>query len=253
MPNNMFNGPFPPMQPGFGPDGDFKGKWISKRTGETIYVRDNIIGDSGMQVMLSDGRLMSLNDFGNEFIRMSDEVYDQNGKIIDQSPVDEAQKIVPPYYPHPEHPTPHKPGCNCHHHDSIPPIPPAQQFPENPEDDPMFREGGHMYMVDSVFKKTAPKLTPVLTVTAENFPKEQLQMLIDIFGVHTEDIAAYIYKNYCSPSKILGVIQDWLTNNIKLVQKQETPATPGNVSGDNNSGTSILNTIGNSGQLQTQP
>lgn len=247
MPNNMFNGPFPPMQPGFGPDGDFKGKWISKRTGETIYVRDNIIGDSGMQVMLSDGRLMSLNDFGNEFIRMSDEVYDQNGKIIDQCPVDEAQKIVPPYCPHPEKPMPPKPGCNCHHHDSIPPVPPAQEFPEKPEDNPVFREGGHMYMVDSVFKKTAPKLTPVLTVTTENFPKEQLQMLIDIFGVHTEDIATYIYKNYFSPSKILGVIQDWLINDIKLVQKQETPATPGNISGDNNSETFIQNTAGTRG------
>lgn len=247
MPNNMFNGPFPPMQPGFGPDGDFKGKWISKRTGETIYVRDNIIGDSGMQVMLSDGRLMSLNDFGNEFIRMSDEVYDQNGKIIDQSPVDEAQKIVPPYYPHHEHTMPPKPGCNCHHHDSIPPVPPAQEFPQKPENNPVFREGGHMYMVDSVFKKTAPKLTPVLTVTTENFPKEQLQMLIDIFGVHTEDIGAYIYKNYFSPSKILGVIQDWLTNDIKLVQKQETPATPNNINSDNNSGISIPNTAGTSG------
>ena len=229
MPNNMFNGPFPPMQSGFGPDGDFKGKWISKRTGETIYVRDNIIGDSGMQVMLSDGRLMSLNDFGNEFIRMSDEVYDQNGKIIDQSPIDEAQKIVPPYYPHHEHTMPPKPGCNCHHHDSIPPVPPAQEFPDKPENDPMFREGGHMYMIKSVFDKTTPKpvVTPTLTVTTENFPKEQLQMPIDIFGVHTEDIAAYIYQKYFLPENILSVIQDWLTNTIQLVPKKET-STSGN-------------------------
>lgn len=257
MPNNMFNGPFPPMQPGFGPDGDFKGKWISKKTGETVYVRDNIIGDSGMQVMLSDGRLMGLNEFGNEFIRMSDEVYDQNGKVIDQSPVDEAEKIVPPYYPHPEKPmppAPPKPECHHHHHhDFIPHIPSAQEFPDKPEDDPMFREGGHMYMIDSVFKKTAatPKLTPVLTVTTENFPKDQLQMLIDIFGVHTEDIGAYIYKNYFSPTKILGVIQDWLTNTIKLVPKQETPATPGDVGkGDS---TDNSNTNGTDEKPVTQP
>ena len=250
MPNNMFNGPFPPMQPGFGPDGDFKGKWISKKTGETVYVRDNIIGDNGMQVMLSDGRLMGLNEFGNEFIRMSDEVYDQNGKVIDQSPVDEAEKIVPPYYPHPEHPMPSKPGCDCHHDDFVPPVPPAQEFPDKPEDDPMFREGGYMYMIDSVFKKTAatPKLTPVLTVTTENFPKDQLQMLIDIFGVHTEDIGAYIYKNYFSPAKILDVIQDWLTNTIKLVPKQETPATPGDVGKDTNT-----NSGGSDEKPVTQP
>lgn len=274
MPNNMFNGPFPPMQPGFGPDGDFKGKWISKKTGETVYVRDNIISDSGMQVMLSDGRLMGLNEFGNEFIRMSDEVYDQNGKVIDQSPVDEAEKIVPPYYPHPEHPMPPKPECHhhddfvppmsqepepnhCHHHhhhDFIPPVPPAQEFPNKPEDDAMFREGGHMYMIDSVFKKTAnkPKLTPVLTVTTENFPKDQLQMLIDIFGVHTEDIGAYIYKNYFSPAKILGVIQDWLTNTIKLVPKEETPATPGDVGKDTSTNTDT-NTNGTDEKPVTQP
>lgn len=235
MPNNMFNGPFPPMQPGFGPDGDFKGKWISKKTGETAYVRDNIIGDGGMQVMLSDGRLMGLNEFGNEFIRMSDEVYDQNGKVIGQNPVDETEQVVPPMPP--------KPEC---HHDFIPPISSAQEFPEKSEDNPIFREGGQMYMIDSVFKKTSatPKLTPVLTVTAENFPKDQLQMLIDIFGVHTEDISTYIYKTYFDPNKILGVIQDWLINTVKLAPKKETPVITGDVNtgtstNTNNSGTSI--------------
>lgn len=257
MPNNMFNGPFPPMQPGFGPGDDFKGKWISKKTGETVYVRDNIISDSGMQVMLSDGRLMGLNEFGNEFFRMSDEVYDQNGKVIDQNPVDEAEQIVPPYYPHPENLMPPKPDCDCHQHhdDFIPSVPPTQEFPEKSEDDAIFREGGHMYMVESVFNKTISKsdIKPVLAVTTtENFPKDQLQMLIDIFGVHTKDIAAYIYKEYFKPENILAVIQNWLTNTIKLVPKQETPATPSNAGKDTNTGTNI-NTDRINEQTMTQP
>lgn len=251
MPNyNGFNYGPSPMNPGFGPEGDFKGKWFSKKTGETVYVRDNIITESGMQVMLADGRLMDLNDFGNEYIRVSDEVYDKNGKVIDQSPVDAAENIVPPYFPHdhedhapmmppPPPPHHHHHHCDCDDKPFVPPIPPAKPCPTpNPDNDPMFREGSHMYMVKSVFEKADPAVTvkPSMTVTQTNFPKNQLQMLIDIFGVHIDDIAAYMYRNYFSSAKILAVIKEWLTGTEvglkeKVVEtKPETPATPGDIS-----------------------
>lgn len=248
MPNyNGFNYGPSPMNPCFGPEADFKGKWFSKKTGETVYVRDNIITDSGMQVMLSDGRLMDLNDFGNEYIRVSDEVYDKNGKVIDQSPADAAEDIVPPYFPHdpnapvmPPPPPPHHHHCDCDDKPFVPPIPPAKPCPKpDPDNDPMFREGSHMYMVKSVFENSVPKpdIKPVLTINQTGFPKEQLQMLLSIFGVHIDDIAAYMYKTYFSPAKILEVIKDWLTDadhvglKEKVVDtKSETPTTSGDVS-----------------------
>lgn len=251
MPNyNGFNYGPSPMNPGFGPEADFKGKWFSKKTGETVYVRDNIITDTGMQVMLSDGRLLDLNDFGNEYIRVSDEVYDKNGKVIDKSPIDTAENIVPPYFPHdhesnapvmpPPPPPHHHHHCDCDDKPFVPPIPPIKPCPKpDPDNDPMFREGSHMYMVKSVFENTDPKpnIKPVLTIEPTGFPKEQLQMLINIFGVHIDDIAAYMYKTYFSPAKILGVVKDWLLAadngglKEKVVEtKPETPATPGDIS-----------------------
>ena len=50
----------------------------------------------------------------------------------------------------------------------------------------------------------------------KNAPLSQLQMIIDIFGVHIEDIAIYLYQNYYTPEKVISYIKKVLTETYNL-------------------------------------
>ena len=222
MPNNyspMGGGGFCMDMPGGPGAPEIKGTWISKKTGAEVQVRDSIITENGMSVMLSDGRMIDMNEFSTEFYQISDDIYDSNGNIIGKADGNHPVP-VPPYNPGPgECQPPHPP---------VPPCPP----PPHPEC-PIDVEKKHMNMVVDVFSKVnpVPEVTCGSTLVIKNAPLSQLQMLIDIFGVHIEDIAIYLYQNYYTPEKVISYLKKVLTETYKLkepvVEEATKPGTDG--------------------------
>ena len=224
MPNNyspMGGGGFCMDMPGGPGAPEIKGTWISKKTGAEVQVRDCIIAENGMSVMLSDGRMIDMNEFSTEFYQISDDIYDSNGNIIGKADGNNPVP-VPPYNPGPGECQP------PHHHHPVPPCPPKPR-PECPVD----VEKKHMNMVTDVFSKVnpVPEVTCGSTLTINNAPLSQLQMLIDIFGVHIEDIAIYLYQNYYTPEKVISYLKKVLTETYKLkepvIQEPTNPDTDG--------------------------
>ena len=224
MPNNyspMGGGGFCMDMPGGPGAPEIKGTWISKKTGAEVQVRDCIIAENGMSVMLSDGRMIDMNEFSTEFYQISDDIYDSNGNIIGKADGNHPVP-VPPYNPGPGECQP------PHHHHPLPPPPPKPR-PECPVD----VEKKHMNMVTDVFSKVnpVPEITCGSTLTINNAPLSQLQMLIDIFGVHIEDIAIYLYQNYYTPEKVISYLKKVLTETYKLkepvIQEPTNPDTDG--------------------------
>lgn len=172
-----------------------------------------------MSVMLSDGRMIDMNEFSTEFYQVSDDIYDSNGNIIGKADGNNPVP-VPPYNPGPGECQP------PHHHHPVPPCPPKPR-PECPVD----VEKKHMNMVTDVFSKVnpAPEITCGSTLVMKNAPLNQLQMLIDIFGVHIEDIAIYLYQNYYTPEKVISYLKKVLTETYKLkepvIQEPTNPDT----------------------------
>ena len=69
--------------------GSIEGVWFNKRTGRKILVRDSYISDDGMQIMTSDGDMIDGEEFSRDFIQCSNEEYDNNGNITNNSsPID---------------------------------------------------------------------------------------------------------------------------------------------------------------------
>lgn len=230
------------------PGDQMRGTWISKITGKSVTVRDCVISGDGMSVMLSDGRMIEMNDFSNEYYQMSEEEYDMNGNKIPGGhrhdghinvPAYDARPdgpSIPPSFPgvkppHHDHPLPPpydgpKPGCDCDK--PLPPRPcPPRPCPPRPRPDfpdPVGDAKRRMDMITDVFSKVSPepKVTGNVTLTVENFPKDQLQMIIDIFGVRIEDIAAYLYRYYYTPEKIIAYLAEYLKTNeeVKLKDKE---------------------------------
>lgn len=241
MPNNyspMGGGGFCMDMPGGPGAPEIKGTWISKKTGAEVQVRDCIIAENGMSVMLSDGRMIDMDEFSTEFYQISDDIYDSNGNIIGKADGNHPVP-VPPYNPgpgecqpphhHPVPPCPPPPSHDCGCHDKpMPPRPPKPR-PECPVD----VEKKHMTMVTDVFSKVnpVPEVTCGSTLVMKNAPLNQLQMLIDIFGVHIEDIAIYLYQNYYTPEKVISYLKKVLTETYKLkelvIQEPTNPDTDG--------------------------
>ena len=224
MPNNyspMGGGGFCMDMPGGPGAPEIKGTWISKKTGAEVQVRDCIIAENGMSVMLSDGRMIDMDEFSTEFYQISDDIYDSNGNIIGKADGNHPVP-VPPYNPGPGECQP------PHHHHPVPPCPPKPR-PECPID----VEKKHMTMVTDVFNKVnpVPEVTCGSTLVMKNAPLNQLQMLIDIFGVHIEDIAIYLYQNYYTPEKVISYLKKVLTETYKLkepvIQEPTNPDTDG--------------------------
>lgn len=239
MPNNyspMGGGGFCMDMPGGPGAPEIKGTWISKKTGAEVQVRDCIIAENGMSVMLSDGRMIDMDEFSTEFYQISDDIYDSNGNIIGKADGNHPVP-VPPYNPGPgecqpphHHPVPPCPPPPC----PPPPCPPKPMPPCPPKPRPEWPvdvEKKHMTMVTDVFSKVnpVPEVTCGSTLVMKNAPLNQLQMLIDIFGVHIEDIAIYLYQNYYTPEKVISYLKKVLTETYKLnepvIQEPTNPDT----------------------------
>lgn len=254
--NNFGPGSYPPafgtemmMGPGAGPD--LKGKWISKATGKEVNVRDAVMSDAGISVMLEDGRMIDMNTFSRDYFQVSDEVYDDKGNVIghdrhvsvphyDAGPDDYLHKPIKPRPGICPPPSDKLPGCGCEKPKPapIPPMPiPPMPRPHKPACPPKYDSVAatkkRLDMITDVFSKVnpEPKIEGNVTLTVENFPKDQLQMLIDIFDVTVEDVALYIYKYYYTPEKIIAYLKEYLATEeeVKLTEKVN-PTVDGNKS-----------------------
>lgn len=212
----------PSMDFGMGGAPNMKGTWISKTTGETVVVRDNVITESGMTIMLSDGRMIDMQEFSAEYYQMSDDVYDMNGNKTGTNPVPDYRPTPSPA-PRPEDLFPPKPMPKpepC----PIPPTPPTPCPAPDPDHwkpvHPASEEAHRMKIVEDTFANSTP--TPNITVEAtiggENFPKDNLQTIISVLGVKIDDIVLYLYKNYFTADKIMEAIKTYLTETVGLVE-----------------------------------
>ena len=166
------------MQPnmmdfGSGPGGAMiTGKWINKKTGQVINVRDSFIeGDNNMILMTDKGQL-SMEEFTKYYIQASDEMYNENGVVIDTKPV-EISDIT-----------------DVNNTDLVAdPI----VFNQSSQLKNKSVEINNFDLIDKIFKKSswAPNID-IKIQSKDDFPSKELNMLIDYFDVKIEDISEYI-------------------------------------------------------------
>lgn len=196
-----------------------KGTFISKITGQEVYVRDAIQMDNHMTVILQDGRNIPINDFYNEYYQMSTEVYDERGNIIGNSPQNDLEY-------HEEN----------HLNKDL--VFKGMDMPEQSFIDPSVLGPGTIYDgptgLDKVFdtvnkvpegvqlvSKLLNKVNePTIKIEFiwDDFPKEQIKMLKDFYDVTDEDITQAIFNKYLSYESInadcMNQIKNYISSNI---------------------------------------
>lgn len=192
--NNFGDGPGGPM---------ISGKWINKRTGETVIIRDSII-DGDKLVLISNKGNLSFDSFSRDYIQASDEVYDDSGRVIKtEAPkvseiVDKPEKIDLSKAPQSTVDIDTETG-----EINILNSPISVNNNES-------KSINNFELIDKIFKKIESKPKADLKITWAGFPEKELSMLVNYFDVKLEDIAQYIGKYLINDNLLNVALLDFL-------------------------------------------
>jgi len=167
-----------------------QGKWINKRTGQVINVRDSVIDGDNM-IIISDIGNLSMEEFSNNYIQGSDDLYNEQGQVIGHQEMSMEEILAV--------------GS------------PAQQ--------PMYEEIKNAYPVEEaqpknnqiiakIFNKLESLPEPNVEVIWDEFPEAQINTLIDFLDVTVDEISEYIYNNYVNKENIIKKISEFLNNKL---------------------------------------
>lgn len=188
------------------------GEWMNTKTGEKVVVRDSYIDGDNMVVLLTNGKQLTLDEF-NDYVQMSNEVYDEHGNVIGnadttptpatskpQRPAVDASKLFEGMGDAPTV-TPSVPTATMHQ-ELEPPI----------YDNPVIRiKDDKQVMIEKLFDKTS---WPLFTVSIDwkDCPELQIEMLHDIYDITPEDISQTIVNKYLAEN--LTALKDTLIAEV---------------------------------------
>ncbi len=181
------------------------GNWYNKRTGKTVFVRDMFMDEGGMQVMTSTGEMIDGEEFSRDYIQCDSNIYDENGnatgqqEIVDYDSMFGGMPVEQPKAP------------------TYSDIMGAPMNHINNAIEPEVLSKKHE-MLKTMFEKLTNIPEVVATIKWKNIPKSELKMLKTYFDVDVEDIAEYIYMQYCTSVELKKAICDSI---ISLLSKND--------------------------------
>ena len=183
---------------GSGPGGPMiSGKWFNRQTGKIVNVRDSIINGDEM-IVITDAGQIPMDDFSRNYIQASNDIYDESGKVIGKEDINVDEFLAQN--------TPEPVSFNNNTDNSILFSKPFANQEKQQTNTTNKQENEKEKLIKTIFDKTpSPKLT--VNIDWTEFPKNELNMLINYFEVSKEDIAAYISKSIDSEQVMSSIIE----------------------------------------------
>lgn len=197
------------------------GKWINKNTGEELYVKNNII-DGDQMILITNKGTISLADFSNNYISVSDEIYDESGNVIGHD--DNNTTVVKPQ----SKPSPVKKVQTIDDQeylikDQVVTVQSTlkntatkketKKIPANTDTD--------YSLVEKLFNKVQSKPTIDLKIEWDDLPVEQILTLVNFLDIDIKDISTYIYNTYFNENEIKEKINETIKNKINNINKYD--------------------------------
>lgn len=165
---------------------DFHGEWFNKRTGEKVTVKQAIQDGQNMKIILMNGQQIDMQVFSQNYLQVTDDIYDESGKKISSAPVQSSEvKIQPKKI------------------NNVPKVKSLDEplFSEDVEvikpDQPIIntqhkseKSNTKFDIIDKILKVNRPNINVILEW--EKPPIAELKMLNTYFDIKASDIADYI-------------------------------------------------------------
>lgn len=201
------------MVPPMGENAMVSGEWMNKFTGEVVTVRDSIIDGDNMLIITNKGHI-DMRDFSDNYIQASDTLYDEKGNIIGREDINikDFQVVTPKMIQDAEKAKKDFNNEFMNIDEFITEEPDKSDIitnivTEKPNQlkeydvDIIEKPAGNPVsvnydIIDKVFKKisTAPQIK--IDLEWEDFPKEQINTLINYLDIDINEIASYILHKY---------------------------------------------------------
>ena len=171
------------------------GKWMNKRTGKAVNIRQTI-QDGDNMIIISDQGQIPMEVFSRDYVQVSDDIYDDSGKVVgheeatnsDIGAIEEYEKMY---------------GVD----------------PLVPQATPTVAPINNEQIIKKVFDKLSSYPQIDVNIKWDNFPEAQINTLVEFLDVNIDDISAYIIKNYINVEalalEITEVLKDKLHKNIE--------------------------------------
>ena len=183
------------------------GAWMNKYTGDIVRVHNNII-DGDQMILITDKGQINMNEFSDNYIQASEDIYNDQGQIIDHAPVaiDEIKISQPSILDIPI-------GMTTSNH--------TQVIKENnTEKNKQTEEPESFKILDKFFNKIDNKENLItIDIDFNILPKEKLETIVDYMDISVEELSQYIAKKIVNtenlPNIIFNKLQYWISDSNK--------------------------------------
>lgn len=197
---------------------DFTGKWLDRRSGKEIFVRDVIMDGDTMCIMSSIGQI-DPNVFQQYYVKVSEEEYSASNikpqvsgqQLLNEinKGLDESERITT--VTHTNNITLDTPIGNNGK-------PVTTQATQNKKE--TIKQTKQSINNETLIKKVFDKHTtePLVdfNVNLDDWPIEQLKMLITVLDVSVDEISTYIIKNYLSEEILITEFSNYLKTSLGI-------------------------------------
>lgn len=183
------------------------GAWMNKYTGDIVRVHNNII-DGDQMILITDKGQITMNEFSDNYIQASEDIYNDQGQIIDHAPVaiDEIKISQPSILDIPI-------GMTTSNY--------TQVIKENnTEKNKQTEEPDSFKILDKFFNKIDNKENLItIDIDFNILPKEKLETIVDYMDISVEELSQYIAKKIVNtenlPNIIFNKLQYWISDSNK--------------------------------------
>lgn len=183
------------------------GTWMNKYTGDIVRVHNNII-DGDQMILITDKGQITMNEFSDNYIQASEDIYNDQGQIIDHAPVaiDEIKISKPSILDIPI-------GMTTSNY--------TQVIKENnTEKNKQTEEPESFKILDKFFNKIDNKENLItIDIDFNILPKEKLETIVDYMDISVEELSQYIAKKIVNtenlPNIIFNKLQYWISDSNK--------------------------------------
>lgn len=183
------------------------GTWMNKYTGDIVRVHNNII-DGDQMILITDKGQITMNEFSDNYIQASEDIYNDKGQIIDHVPVaiDEIKISQPSILDIPI-------GMTTSNY--------TQVIKENnTEKNKQTEEPESFKILDKFFNKIDNKENLItIDIDFNILPKEKLETIVDYMDISVEELSQYIAKKIVNtenlPNIIFNKLQYWISDSNK--------------------------------------
>lgn len=193
-----------------------QGDWINKNTGQKIHVKNSVIDGDQMIIITNLGQL-SMDEFSRNYIQVSDDMYDMNGKIITTNEyAQQMNKNLPKVetLDTQEYIINDKPvdfnniECITITNDEAK----ATAFTINESSNTTSIT--NIGLIKKVFDKVNAKPEINVTINFNEFPKEQIATLVNFLDVSIDDISNYLYTEYVNENTVKEQIKSIINREL---------------------------------------